>query len=628
MNTEAKQAAAELNEAAAPILRRVQDSSARLTKALREALRKWNHKAEWSDVRDRLAAWIESANVEGLAEWLDNGGWEKLTPDAGEIEARFMAAWGTVREPALMMAPVTLTDPKDPESIEHFAMLWAAFPWIPRTTPKELHGPFQMAAATLLEAVAASATDEAAPQDPATWDPSAHPYALGLDCLVAWMSEPGGRITLAEDCLHKGKKPDKGKDWLAVLAWAWLAEQAAEETKKAEAFGNAVGIMVRPIARTGEDEWTTFPRGMDSAAAMAGPITVADPVSYNGETYGHEPEIAAPVAGRAFKNGGRFTAPIDVDWKARGDRLDLRPRGVDIVPKDWLKRPMQMTLALDMEKAGPHVLEYMIETATKTAILAELPNMTLKMLGFLFASAPASGRACKGTLLDLSLEMYSNLKERRQPKDLETVAGGFVACGKGLQWLDEKPDGTKHPYDIWTVDYDLSTKPTAVIGYMMNPWLAARLAGKGGGFFILNMSRWKHIPITNTRLFPLILRLAAIHDRARVNGVYDPRRLPWIDADRLAFECNTLPDAAQAYRFGKTDAAAAKTQLTRARANIESDLDEVSALGLLGKWKKEKVHGRGFQLLPIPAEDYPAACLAAVETVKKNSREKKKARKG
>ena len=166
MNTEAKQAAAELNEAAAPILRRVQDSSARLTKALREALRKWNHKAEWSDeVRDRLAAWIESANVEGLAEWLDNGGWEKLTPDAGEIEARFMAAWGTVREPALMMAPVTLTDPKDPESIEHFAMLWAAFPWIPRTTPKELHGPFQMAAAALLEAVAASATDEAAPQD-------------------------------------------------------------------------------------------------------------------------------------------------------------------------------------------------------------------------------------------------------------------------------------------------------------------------------------------------------------------------------------------------------------------------------------------------------------------------------
>ena len=585
------------------------------------------NKAEWpAEVKDRLALRFPILNVEALAEWLKAGGWDRLTPEEDEkAEASFMAACGPDPQSFLY---VSLTEASE----ETIGRAGVAFPFEPRNLPEEQRAPIKREAVKILEVLRNEARKilqgdeqgETPPDVSATWDPTLHPYVLGLDCLRLWMEEPGGRLTLAENFIHKGKD----KDWLAVLAWAWLDEQAAEETKKEEAFGNAVGIMVRPIARTGDDEWTTFPRGMDSAAAMAGPITVADPVSYNGETYGHEPEIAAPVAGRAFKNGGRFTAPIDVDWKARGDRLDLRPRGVDIVPKDWLKRPMQMTLALDMEKAGPHVLEYMIETATKTAILAELPNMTLKMLGFLFASAPASGRACKGTLLDLSLEMYSNLKERRQPKDLETVAGGFVACGKGLQWLDEKPDGTKHPYDIWTVDYDLSTKPTAVIGYMMNPWLAARLAGKGGGFFILNMSRWKHIPITNTRLFPLILRLAAIHDRARVNGVYDPRRLPWIDADRLAFECNTLPDAAQAYRFGKTDAAAAKTQLTRARANIESDLDEVSALGLLGKWKKEKVHGRGFQLLPIPAEDYPAACLAAVETVKKNSREKKKARKG
>jgi len=140
--------------------------------------------------------------------------------------------------------------------------------------------------------------------------------------------------------------------------------------------------------------------------------------------------------------------------------------------------------------------------------------------------------------------------------------------------------------------------------------------GKGGGFFLLNMTRWLALGIQNPRLFPLALRLAALADKARVGGIYDPAHLRPIESDRLAWECNTLPEGAAAYRAGKTDARAARNDLAEARANLEADLNRLQEAGLLGPWDKRKVYGEGFTVLPVPPADYAEACKRAVQTVK------------
>jgi hypothetical protein len=220
--------------------------------------------------------------------------------------------------------------------------------------------------------------------------------------------------------------------------------------------------------------------------------------------------------------------------------------------------------------------------------------------------------------------LYPEWKARRQTKrELQGLGAAFVAL-KGLRLMETKPDGTRHPYDLFTLDYDLSCNPQATVGFMLNPWLVERMqGGAGGGYFLLNMTRWLALGIQNPRLFPLALRLAAQWDHARQGGVYHKEKLQWLEADRLAFECNTLPEGAAAFRAGKTADRTAQAALAAARANLEADLDALKEAGLLGDWKKAKVHGKGFNLLPTPPTDYPEACKRATQAVQKG-----KARKG
>ena len=386
--------------------------------------------------------------------------------------------------------------------------------------------------------------------------------------------------------------------WLRLLAAPWLQDAAEKEAERQQRAAVAAPFAIRAKAKTDAgNQWTPLPRALEGAAAMGGPFSV----NLNGEIYAEEPDIAAPAVGHA-----------------------LRPKGWDIVPVDWLKKPAQLDLSLNLTAPPDAVREYLIETATKTAHLAQLPNMCPKLLGFMFAASPVSGRPVKGTLEELHHLLYPDWKARRQTKrELQGLGAAFVAL-KGLRLMETKPDGTRHPYDLFTLDYDLSCNPEATVGFMLNPWLVERMqGGAGGGYFLLNMTRWLALGIQNPRLFPLALRLAAQWDHARQGGVYHKEKLQWLEADRLAFECNTLPEGAAAYRAGKTADATGKTALSNARANLEADLDALKEAGLLGDWKKTKVYGKGFNLLPAPPADYAEACKRATQTVQKG-----KARKG
>lgn len=388
--------------------------------------------------------------------------------------------------------------------------------------------------------------------------------------------------------------------WLYLLAEPWLRERAEKEAERIERTTRALPMRILQIADTHnrQFQWTRIPRALEVASMLGGPFIM------NGETYAQEPALAGDAVGTA-----------------------LRPRGISIVPADWLGNPAQMTLALDPSMPSEALREYMFE-ATKTAHLAGLPNMTPKLLGFMFATAPLSGRGVKGTLEQLDHSLRPDWRKRHQSKrDLQDTGGAFVAA-KSLRLVETKPDGTRHPYDLFVVDYDLSCKPDAELGYVINPWLAERMkGGEAGGFFIVNMTRWLALGIKNPRLFPLALRLAALWDKARVGGLYDPSRLRPIEADRLAWECNTLPEGAAMYRAKRTDSRTAKAALAAARAALASDLAALREAGLSGQYVTRKIYGEGFTILPVPPEDYAEACKRAAQSVKR-ARDEKNRRKG
>ena len=574
------------------------------------------------EVAEALRRWTEDANAEGLAEWLGKGGWDLV--DADKVERRLnRAADGVFSKRVETTLAFDCENGMGGEWIKHVRAAFGLgsredFSDLERDFPRWAEISKTLDGGKLLRGLMAEVwvrpkvwticllnvpRSAQTPERNAAWLESGGyekplEVLVGLDALRfviqkrAWL--------FLEDFLQP---QEKKFDWFRLLALAWMDERAGREAERLERQKHAVGIALRPKAETAAGKWTPLPRVLDVAAALGGPFSV----DVDGETYAPEPGLAPDAVGRA-----------------------LRPRGLDIVPADWLGNPAQLTLALDPAAPPEAVREYMIETAARTAHLAQLPNMCPKLLGFMFAAAPMTGRPVKGTLLDLARWMYPEWstgegpiikpwKDRRQNKrDLQGLGAAFVAV-KGLRLVETKADGTRHPYDLFTVDYDLSCKPDAVLGFMVNPWLVERMkGGKGGGFFLLNMTRWLALGIQNPRLFPLALRLAALWDAARVrNGPFDPARLRPIEADRLAWECNTLPEGAAMYRAKRTDAHAGKVQLLRARDNLEADLDALREAGLLGPWKKTKAYGRGFDVLPMPPADYAEACKRAAQAVRK-----------
>ena len=577
---------------------------ATLSEALRDILAK---AVEVGDVppetRDAMAGWLENANPEALVAWLDKGGLENV--NKAELDAELAKAFELVPTSTNYPAPESWVDMEGIWHLERgtmFAMRTRREELRTRRAkldpPEELEtrrkelkdivGRLQTKRAELNDL--RENYDELLKPDPA-------PMVVRLIAKGWWLSLMRGLRTTDDRkaVLWPDGKPAR---WLRLLAAPWLQDAAEKEAERQQRAAVAAPFAIRAKAKTDAgNQWTPLPRALEGAAAMGGPFSV----NLNGEIYAEEPDIAAPAVGHA-----------------------LRPKGWDIVPADWLKKPAQLDLSLNLTAPPDAVREYLIETATKTAHLAQLPNMCPKLLGFMFAASPVSGRPVKGTLEELHRLLYPDWKARRQTKrELQGLGAAFVAL-KGLRLMETKPDGTRHPYDLFTLDYDLSCNPQATVGFVLNPWLVERMqGGAGGGYFLLNMTRWLALGIQNPRLFPLALRLAAQWDHARQGGVYHKEKLQWLEADRLAFECNTLPEGAAAFRAGKTADRTAQAALAAARANLEADLGALKEAGLLGDWKKAKVHGKGFNLLPTPPADYPEACKRATQAVQKG-----KARKG
>jgi len=527
------------------------------------------------EIKNALGGWLIKVKPATLRDWLKDGGWDKVTKIMPGITAELNA-----------LLEITKTDTlgRGKRTGSHN----------PATTQKINFESGPLLIESVMDALMA-----------------ARPGAETLQKI-----EEIEYLLHLKRCFFGGytieKQERTNPRWLKLVVYVWMMEAAEVETHRLETYARALPFGLKEKGRTSfGDLWTPLPRDLEGVAAMGGPIEI------DGEIYAQNPSFAPKAC------------------------AGLEPRNMDLVPKEWMKREKQLSLGLDMadarawlrpehgideEKKKQHLEEWMAASAAKTAVLAQLPNMCPKLLGLMFATAPMTGRLVMGTLLELTKMLHPDWKNRRQTKrDLEAVGAAFVAL-KGLRLIETKPNGVQHPFELFVMDYDLSCKPDAQVGFTLNPFLAERMKGKGGGgggYFLLNMTRWLAMGTQSPRLFPMALRLAAEWDRARVGGIYKPERLQWIGADHLAIETNTLPEGAALYRAGKTASKTAYRALKEARANLEDDLDKLKDAGLLGNWEKRPVHGEGFILLPVPPDGYDEACKGAVRAVREHRKRKR-----
>ena len=551
------------------------------------------------EVFEGLSQWAQQdANLEALADWLGKGGWDKVEKDL--LEARLFTAGQTLQ--GMMGAADNVK-----RTAHSISVIWekqdvAAI--LLYDTPRTQRGNFVAGTdkdgkIKLVEGQQTKVETEdglhfLGPVE-RLFENDHMPKKINLYCGADAM-----RIGMQRHnwlgiygCLTKAGGIEA--DWLRALAGYWLLDRQAATEARLKKFSHALSLTVRPVAHTASgDDWTRLPRALDCAAALGGPFTI----DVDGEKYAEEPAIAGAAVGQA-----------------------IRPKALDIVPAEWLGGRAQLELALDLKNPPPALQEYLFETATKTAHLAEMPDLCPKMLGFMFAVAPPTGRPVKGTLQELTQMLYPDWKKRKQDRrDRETVGAAFVAI-KSLRLVERKIDGVKHPYDLFIMDYDLSSRPEAEVGWIMNPWLAERMqGGHGGGFSLLNITRWLALDNKDPGVFPLALLLASYWDEARVNGIFRPERLHEIEADKLAWQCNTLPEGAAMYRAKKTDSAKDRVALSAARASLEARLNALEKAGYAGKWKQRKIYGKGFTVLPLPPDGYEEACKRAVQKVIQNQK--------
>ena len=578
-------------------------ASSKLNKALRESLGKLNKEGNWAaEVKDRLAPRISTLNVEALAEWLEAGGWGRLTPEENaKAEARFIAACGPDRTPGLCSMQMK----GDGGRVEY--LNGAAFPWMLRNTPEDKQGPCKQAAADLLENLYPRDPDELPPASPAKWDPGKHLYALGLDCLAAWIAEPGGRSELVENFLHTGKKADKGKDWLAVLAWAWLAEQVKEEENKADARARAIPFAIQPrnVVRAGKDgaAFLRFPSALKDAGAW-----VRDLVEVDAAAFAQEPNLQG------------LTLYKPRAWAVAPDALARMPRPGQMVFPSF---PMEA-------KTNPDLSTFLaVSAADAAATQAALPGVCSKLLPLLFGLCPTDGRSIGGTYADLVKLVYPDYKTRRaMAADVERV-GAASAALHSLRIVRQIDETRARVYPLLNGSYDIfkGSNPDAGVCFSLNPELLDMMKpekGKGD-FFLVNLSRLMDLDARDPVSIAVALRLFAYWHTCKQRGTWMQDRLDFLPVDALLVTANAVSGRVAEVMAGAADhGQAGRVQLAKARADlVDRILPHLAEAGILPAGKIEVrrppkgSRGTQWQVKVPPPDDYLEASRKAARLPRK-----------
>jgi hypothetical protein len=324
------------------------------------------------------------------------------------------------------------------------------------------------------------------------------------------------------------------------------------------------------------NRYVAMDRAIEDAAAMfGGPLVVDD------ERYTETPTVATR------------TGPL------------MRPSTWDVIPETMMQRRRDALLP----GLVPPLNEYLAATATKAAALGSLPRLTAKLVPLIFAT-------CRGTVSVIgTLEELTRLvnpgKSRLQRRDRAAAGAALVAC-KGLRLIERKADGKMHPYDLFTVDYDLSTDADAEVGFTLNPFFARRMEKGGAGYFLVNIDRLLRLDTQRPGVIAAYLNLAGWwHTKGRQNGIFRPE---WCRDGRLlkelAREVNSLSPTAMEYSSGNRSNGRGRKAASEDLDTLYHDLEALRDHGLIGTLE---TRGRGQErrVIVLPDDGYIEACRTA-----------------
>jgi len=566
-----------------------------------------NHNADaWGPaVVGKLHDESERLTIENLAEWMDKGGWDAV--DAGKVEPRLVkAACAAAEATGLQGGLATFVWPR-PAGGEDTAPAAAVLFYDLHRADKDnpaLRTRIEQYIRPRLRDMALALPEDFVLRDMLAAGRVA--LRLGLDALKTGLQSydwPGLALCLTD-------KAGKAGNWLALLAFAWLAERRED----AEASARAVPLVLQRRnlieAPSTKARFVRFPTVLKDAGAWCGNLVPVD-----GDTiFAEEPDLAA--------------APLRVLKDETGNAVQLyEPRAWTIAHEHRLAGPRQMVLpgiVVDPQR-NPDLGAFLAVTATDAAAL-DLTGLSVKVLLQLLALCPLDGTPARGPIENLVKLVYPDWKTRRQmPADVRRVGAAALSL-LPLRVVELLRNGNLRVFPVMLCKhYDIPTKAAGKpeICLALNDTLAALATPKTGGrarWMLLNLSRMMDLDARGADRIAVALRLAAYWHTCRqktTDGrrVFLPERADGLRVDDLLVEINAarVPDVIA----GADTTRAGKVKLSEARARLaDAILPDLADKGLVGTWDAPAAGDRrgSWLVKALPPADYLEACNKTART--------------
>jgi len=575
-----------------------------LTAALREALVSMADKharKEYGDaVAEVSAKWSNETTIEGLAEWLENGGWNDVYGDAG-IDEVLVESWGPKTKELRLYYMRNL-----PEVESAFFRLETRLREIKAKT-KQLREELKAAEKTndldrlkqdLAEAEAEQERLEKTPTPPVpepVWE-AAEMTAKRGDALPdpASIKPPmnfprpayvvpaidGLRVYIRDFQWSSISRGLAANNWklLRRISGHWLRAKSKELAEGLERQKAAADLDAAPRVKVKGRDFRRLPKAAAGVSwAFGGPGVELSRVTVDGREYAPAPDLAV-------RNPSAIV-----------------PASYALLPEDHTRKPHQTLLPIDLqggEDAPP--LPVALAGATQYAIAPAAGKLGLLVMA---AAHTGGGKLHKTTLRELTRTI--------NPEAAKLVTSHYETVMRGLVQLDGLrlvlPNGLSYrvyecpvPWrELRPEEYDAPLFVGMTRTFEKTLAAIGEIAGASyRGDFLFDLTGAMLLPTRRPGLLRQYIRSCAFWNAYWTPGTAgepDPARVPEVSAERWAAMTNRYSPAAVEYlrANGKGD----RFKLSH---SIKETLADAEALAEAGLVKIAKASRKAVRLLPPP----------------------------
>lgn len=348
--------------------------------------------------------------------------------------------------------------------------------------------------------------------------------------------------------------------WFNLILFAWLCWEEKEIKKEEKSKRDLpVPMVVRPVYKS----MVKQPRSLVSIGTIGDELILnSELVEINGERHMKEPNFREGI-------------------------VTASPRPFGIVPGNKIGGATHSQLSLALNLENHNAIEQAVITATY-----KFPALTAKLIPIMLGISPDSiSRTVKGTLGELTALVYPE-GTRKLKANRKRVFEAFSKVSS-LYFIEEY-DGRRRGFQMFNdTEFDLSVidpfDPTTGLKWRLSQRVVDLMyPGQQGGWFPLNMDRWRELSCKKTRIFSLALRCAAIHDQCRQNGFYHEDKAKFISAIMLAGECNRLSPIASEFLCRNHSGKSGQRMVRKAIDSLEADLSYLQRMGMTRFEKRGK----------------------------------------